>query len=195
MPSSVAEIDIWNMALDMLHEAPVSSPSEDTSVRLWFSRNFGQTRDSEMRKFAWNFALVRVQLAASVEVPAWRWRYKYELPGDCLRMMALRQDGALNGTLIPYELEGEAILTDAIAPLKLRYIKRVTTTGLWDTLFVDVVAAKLAAKMAHWLTGKSSYAQIAEQTYQQTLREARRIDALEQFQEDLDQNNIILVRG
>lgn len=195
MPSSVAEIDIWNMALDMLHEAPVSSPSEDTSVRLWFARNFGQTRDSEMRKFAWNFALVRVQLAASVEVPAWRWRYKYELPGDCLRMMALRQDGALNGTLIPYELEGEAILTDAIAPLKLRYIKRVTTTGLWDTLFVDVVAAKLAAKMAHWLTGKSSYAQIAEQTYQQTLREARRIDALEQFQEDLDQNNIILVRG
>lgn len=195
MPSSVAEIDIWNMALDMLHEAPVSSPSEDTSVRLWFARNFGQTRDSEMRKFAWNFALVRVQLAASVDVPAWRWRYKYDLPGDCLRMMALRQDGALNGTLIPFELEGDAILTDAIAPLKLRYIKRVTTTGHWDTLFVDVVAAKLAAKMAHWLTGKSSYAQIAEQTYQQTLREARRIDALEQFQEDLDQNNVILVRG
>lgn len=195
MPSSVAEIDIWNMALDMLDEAPISSPSEDTSVRLWFSRNFAQTRDSELRKFAWNFALARVQLAASVEAPAWRWLYKYELPGDCLRMMALRQDGALNGTLIPYELEGEAILTDAIAPLKLRYIKRVTTTGLWDTLFVDVVAAKLAAKMAHWITGKSSYAQFAEQNYQQTLREARRIDALEQFQEDLDQNNVILVRG
>lgn len=149
MPSSVAEIDIWNMALDMLHEAPVSSPSEDTSVRLWFTRNFGQTRDSEMRKFAWNFALARVHLAASVEAPTWRWRTKYELPGDCLRMLALRQDGALNGTLISYELEGEAILTDAVAPLKLRYIKRITTTGLWDTLFVDVVAAKLAAKMAH----------------------------------------------
>lgn len=195
MASSLAEIDVWNMALDMLHEAPVSSPSEDTSVRLWFSRNFGQTRDSEMRKFAWNFALARVQLAANVEVPAWRWRYRYELPGDCLRMMALRQDGALNGALIQYELEGDAILTDAPAPLKLRYIKRVTTTGLWDALFVDVVAAKLAAKMAHWLTGKSSYVQIAEQIYQQTLRDARRIDALEQFQEDLDQNNVIMVRG
>jgi hypothetical protein len=195
MASNVAEIDIWNMALDMLHEAPVSSPSEDTGVRLWFSRNFAHTRDSELRKFAWNFALSRIQLAASVEVPAWRWRYKFELPGDCLRMMALRQAGALNGALIPFELEGGAILTDATAPLKLRYIRRVTTTGLWDTLFVDVVAARLAAKLAHWLTGKSSHAQIAEQNYAQTLREARRIDALEQFQEDLDQNNVIRVRG
>ena len=67
MPTSVAEIDIWNMALDLLHEAPVSSPVEDTSVRLWFSRNFAQVRDSELRKFAWNFALARVQIAASAE--------------------------------------------------------------------------------------------------------------------------------
>ena len=56
-------------------------------------------------------------------------------------MLALRQNGALNGTLIAYELEADAILTDASAPLKLRYIKRVTTTGLWDPLFVDVVVA------------------------------------------------------
>tara|TARA_R110002124_G_scaffold247706_2_gene412838 strand:- start:2976 stop:3563 length:588 start_codon:yes stop_codon:yes gene_type:complete len=195
MPTSVAEIDIWNMALDLLHEAPVSSPVEDTSVRLWFSRNFAQVRDSELRKFAWNFALARVQIAASAEAPAWRWAHRYELPGDCLRMLALRQNGALNGTLIAYELEADAILTDASAPLKLRYIKRVTTTGLWDPLFVDVVVARLAAKLAHWLTGKSSHAQLAEQIYQQTVREARRIDALEQFQEDLDQNNVIRVRG
>nr|WP_306267623.1 hypothetical protein [Pararhizobium sp. IMCC3301] len=195
MPTSVAEIDIWNMALDLLHEAPVSSPVEDTSVRLWFSRNFAQVRDSELRKFAWNFALARAQIAASAQAPAWRWAHKYELPGDCLRMLALRQNGALNGALIAYELEADAILSDAGAPLKLRYIKRVTTTGLWDPLFVDVVVARLAAKLAHWLTGKSSHAEIADRMYQQTLREARRIDALEQFQEDLDQNNVIRVRG
>ncbi|MCR9239691.1 MAG: hypothetical protein NXI17_23720 [Alphaproteobacteria bacterium] len=195
MPSSLAEIDVWNLALDMLHEAPVSAVDEDTSVRLWFTRNFAQTRDSELRKFPWNFALERASIAASVDTPAWHWSYKYELPGDCLRMMPLRQAGALNGTLIPYELEGDAILTNATAPLKLRYIKRVETVGLWDALFVDVLAAKLASKMAHWITGKGSFAQLAEQSYQQTLRQARQIDALEQHQENLDQNNVILVRG
>lgn len=193
--STTAEIDVWNLALDMLHEAPVSAVDEDTAVRLWFSRNFDQTRDEELRKFAWNFSLARVELAASVEAPAWHWSYKYELPGDCLRMMELRQGGAINGTLIPYELEGNAILTNQQAPLRLRYIKRVTTVGLWDTLFVDVMAAKLASKMAHWITGKGSFAQLAEQNYQQTLREARRIDAIEQYQEDLDQNDVIRVRG
>lgn len=193
--STTAEIDVWNMALDMLHEAPVSSPTEDTGVRLWFSRETAPTRDSELRKFAWNFALERASVAASVDVPAWQWSFKYDLPGDCLRMMALRQNGAINGTLIPYELEGGAILTNATAPLKLRYIKRVETVGLWDALFVDVMAAKLASKMAHWLTGKGSFAQLAEQNYQQTLREARRIDAIEQYQEDLDQNDVIRVRG
>lgn len=195
MPTNVAEIDIWNMALDLLHEAPVSSPAEDTSVRLWFTRNFATTRDGELRKFAWNFALARKQIAASVEAPAWKWSYKYDLPGDCLRMLPLRHNGALNGTLIPYELEGDAILSDARAPLKLRYIRRVETVGLWDPLFVDVVVARLAAKLAHWLSGKSSHAQIAEQIYERTLREARQIDAIEQYQEDLDQNDVIRVRG
>ena len=195
MPSSLAEIDVWNMALDMLHEAPVSAPTGDTAVRLWFTRNYAQVRDSELRKFAWNFALARITIAASVDAPAWRWSYKYDLPGDCLRMMPLRENGALNGTLLSYELEGDAILTNQSAPIKLRYIKRIETVGLWDALFVDVVAARLASKMAHWLTGKASFAQVADQSYRQTLQEARRIDAIEQFQENLDQNNVIRVRG
>lgn len=195
MPSSLAEIDVWNMALDMLHEAPVSAPTEDTAVRLWFTRNFAQVRDSELRKFPWNFALARATIPASVDAPAWRWTYKYELPGDCLRMMPLRENGALNGMLLAYEMEGNAILTNQAAPLKLRYIKRIETVGLWDALFVDVVSAKLASKMAHWLTGKASFAQQADQAYQQTLREARSIDAIEQYQEDLDQNDVIRVRG
>jgi hypothetical protein len=193
--ATTSEIDVWNLALDMLHEAPVSAVDEDTSVRLWFSRNTAPTRDSELRKFAWNFALARAEIAASVDEPAWHWSYKYDLPGDCLRMMALRHNGAINGTLIPYELEGGSILTNQTAPLKLRYIKQVTTVALWDPLFVDVMAAKLASKMSHWLTGKGSFAQLAEQNYQQTLREARRIDAIEQYQEDLDQNDVIRVRG
>lgn len=195
MPSTLSEIDVWNLALDMLHEAPISAVDEDTSVRLWFSRNFDQTRDSEMRKFAWNFALERVELAASVDAPAWKWTYKYDLPGDCLRMMALRASGAINGTLTPYELEADSILTNASAPLRLRYIKRVTAVTAWDSLFVDVISAKLASKIAHWLTGKGSFAQLAEQNYQMSLREARRIDAIEQYQEDLDQNDVIRVRG
>ena len=53
-------------------------------------------------------------------------------------MKPLTSEGKQNGALIAFELEADKILTDALSPVKLRYIRRVGNEAQFDPLFVEV---------------------------------------------------------
>lgn len=178
MPSGLSEIAIYNMALDFLDEEVAASPDDDSAVVRWLKRNFASTRDAALVRHPWNFALARGLLPARTTGPAFGWRYAYDEPSDCLRVLPLTADGTLNGAPVPFESEGGLILTDAAAPLKVRYIRRVDNPGLFDPVFGEFLAARLAWKMAQWVTGKSSYADRMKEAQGELLREARLADAL-----------------
>src|SRR5690606_25509259 len=99
------------------------------------ARNYPQTRDEVLRAHPWNFALARALLAASGTAPAFGWARAFPLPVDCLRLLPVVAGGHLNGTPIAHEVEGGAVLSNATAPLAIRYVRRVVNPSEFDPLF------------------------------------------------------------
>jgi len=195
MTSSMTETGVCNMALDMLQEGPISSIEDDEPNARRFKRNFDALRDSFLAAHPWNFSITRTALAASADSPFFGWDYRYLLPGDCLRMLPLRGGGMFNGGNTAHEIENGCILTDAPPPLKCRYVKRVGQLGLWSPVAVTAFAAFLAANLAHAVTGKASFAQVAADRFEQELKRARRIDGMQGVAEHADTHDVIAVRG
>jgi len=170
--------DIVNLALDVLKEAPITSIDEGRPIAMWCKRNFAVTRDSLLEEADWNFAIKRAKLPASVTPPAFGWEHQYTLPADCLRLIALTYGGYPEGQPIPFEVEGGMILTNATGPLPVRYVARVENYDAYPATFINALSAKLATRMAHWVTGKSNYVQIASGLYQDAMNKAWLADAI-----------------
>ena len=186
--------DICNLALDHLREAPIGHIDADGSVSEWFQRNFDAVLDGVLRDHPWNFAITRASIAVDETAPDFGWTYRYALPTDCVRLLQIRSGGYLNGAPVEHEIEGEYILTNAPTPLKIRYIKTMSDPSKWDALFVEAMAAALALKMSHWLTGKTSYVQMAKALYDEALAKAKRIDGMEGTPEAIYADDVIGVR-
>lgn len=191
---AASEVAIYNMAFDLLQEEEAISPSDDRAVVRWMNRNYAPVRDAVLRRHPWNFALERASLAELGTAPAFGWNHAYQLPADCLRILPLTYDGALNGASLSYEVEGRKILTDEIAPLKIRYIKRVTDTTQFDPLFDQLLAAELALRASNWISGKQSYTEQIREAVRQANSMATLVDALEGTPPETEDNALIDVR-
>lgn len=174
----MSQTSIMNMALDLLEEEPMLSPDDDRPAVRWMNRNYLPVLDSLIEGHPWNFALKRASIPALAEAPAFGWRYAFQLPSDCIRVMPLTYAGHRNGPSIPYEMEGRQILTDAAAPLRIRYLRRVTDMATMSPSFVQAFAASLAFRSANWITGKQSYAQALKDEAARLMATAQSIDSL-----------------
>jgi hypothetical protein len=185
MSANLSTTEICNLALDYLEETPLVSFDTDTStVAQWFRRNFWPITFALMRKHPWNFAIGRTTLAASGTPPAFGYANAYDIPSTWARVLPLTTDGNEMSQEVRYKVEGTQILTDAEAPLPVRFINKVTNTGQFDQQFVDVLAATLAQKAAHFITGKQSYAQLMGQIVQGLFPQAQMLNALEGTPDD-----------
>jgi hypothetical protein len=173
---------ICNMALDILVEAPITSIDEDTKPARLLKRHFETTRQAELTKHAWSFAIFREELTAidSGSMPDGEtYTYGYELPADALRVLPLTDTGEAHGVSIPWKLEGTLLLTNYEGPRLVRYIANLTDPDDWDALFVEALAARLAMKIALALTGKPTMLQAAERAYRDTIGTAKQTNAIQ----------------
>ena len=195
MTSSMSETGLCNLALDILHEGPISSIDDDEPNARRFRRSFNALRDAFLAIHPWNFAVRRLALAAVAETAVPGWEYRYLLPGDCLRLLPLQEAGRFNGAHIAHQVEDGHILTDAAPPLPIRYVRRVEAIGQWSPLAITAFSSFLAANLAHAVTGKASYARFAADRFEAELKRARRGDGLEGSQARADTHDVIAARG
>lgn len=179
MASSLSKIGLWKMAANMLGELPLTSLDDDSRIARLLSDEYDQARNAELRKHYWNFAVRRAVLAADAVPPAFGHARSFTLPADCLALMPLTSDGRASSPSVIYELEGGSLLTDAPAPLRIRYVARITSEGIFDPLFADALAAALALRIGHTITGKTSFMDRINNLYQKAITEARLNDAIE----------------
>lgn len=168
-----------NMALDLLEEVPMISAEDSRPAVRFMRRNYGPTRDALLRRHPWNFALARASLPALADAPAFGWARAFQLPADALRVLPLADLGGFNGREVPFEVEGRSILTNAGAPLRIRYIARVEDDTLFDPIFREALTLALAVKGASLITGKQSYAERLRAMAQEATLAAQMIDGLE----------------
>lgn len=173
------ETDICNICLDVLKERALTSYTEDTSLGRWFRRNFPLSRDAVLKRYEWVNAMERASIPASVTAPAFGWQYKYAEPVNCLRVLPLTHNGEINGQRIAHEIEGGFVLTDQTGPLKVRYIKKTEDYDRYPAELIETIGYRMAGRMAHWLTGKSSYAEIAFNLYRGSLDDGWATNAIQ----------------
>lgn len=196
-----SQVEIANRALTKLGAARIISFGDDNKQARAVQSMFAIVRDAELRAHVWSFAVKRASLAALVSTPDWGFEYEYELPSDCLRLLQVNDffqgpsmDDYRNQSTAEYMLEGNKILTDYTAPLKIRYIKREQDTAQWDSTFVEAIACRLAAEMAEDLTQSNQKKDAAWKEYDQALMAAIRSGAVEQQHQDMPDDSWVLSR-
>lgn len=124
----------------------------------------------------WNFAIRRTQLNPGAAVAPWL--ASYAKPADCLRLLSWTD---CDGRTRPGVVEADAILTDAAAPVHVRYLtdEVIADPARWTPHLVQAATFALAAQLAEPITGQRGLAQAMDERAEITLRRARRLDGLE----------------
>jgi len=197
-----SNIQITNSALTKLGATRITSLSDNVKSAREINAVFELRRDHLLRSHNWSFAMERTTLPALDDAPAWGYAYMYQLPTDCVRVVQVNDAWVVPGLADytsgpdsePYKITGRRIETDIGAPLKLRYVKRITDAGSFDASFVEVFAADLAYQVCEALTQSNTKREQARNDLRQALLEAVRSNAIELPPEAIPDDSWILSR-
>jgi len=164
---AASKISICNAALGKIGAPPIASLDEDSKRASTCNVAYANALDVVLGEFSWPFALARASLARLAAAPLYGFAYTYQLPTDFISLDAV--DG---GMAVPYQIEGDAVLTDA-EQFRMRYVRRVTDPNKFSPAFVDLFATRLAAELALPITRKSSDYEAMMTLYRTLLPEAR----------------------
>lgn len=185
MPALQSQTDICNSALNRLGAKTILSINENSREARACQVQYDSNRRSELRKYRWNFAITRAQLAPNVTAPAFDFKYSFPLPSDCLRVLLPSEPG------LDWVLEGKEILTnyptgasDSSGYLNVRYIKDVEDPVLFDAMFYHVLSLSLAVDLCEILTQSNTKKQLLDQEYKDAVQDARKASAFEKLPTD-----------
>lgn len=187
---SVSDVAIGRIALSKIGDStPLLSFGDATKQAAEIAKRYEYVRDAELRRRKWCFSLTRTTVAAiaNPDPDPSPYARAFQLPADCLKVLEVG-DYAPGGAYIDlntgfdtaeFKLEGRRILTDFEAPLRLRYVKRVTDPTQFDTAFVESFAARLAYEIALPITQIRAVKEDAWRDYVVSVREAVKANAIE----------------
>lgn len=187
-------VEILNLGLTYIGDpgnvASIDPPEASTQGR-YGARLYPVARDEVLESHTWRFntrrrALTSVVLPAAVEG---EWLYAYSLPADCLRPFAVYVPGVTAvGRTEDYSVEtaedGTQVLYANVEGAFLKYVIRVTDTSRWPPSVVDVVAWRLAMKLANPITQSNDKLEAATAGYQLAHARATALDANTQSTEE-----------
>lgn len=183
MPS-ISKIQIWNQALGFIGTRTVASESERCEEAIQCTLYWDSARRQALRDFPYNFAQVRVKLAAKPMPDVWarEWRYAYGQPVGCLKLHGVRAPGGRARPFrIVHDADGAALILTDVEAAHAEYTQDVESPTLWDDLFAGLMARKLAAMIAvPLLKNNSNKVSELEQLYRAALPDAYEAGASEQ---------------
>lgn len=180
-----SQTDICNRALIKIGGAQLTSITDNVKSARVLSGLWDTVRKAELSRNFWNFALKRTSLAALSTAPDWGFGAQYQLPFDFLKLAQINDlfiSPGLNDYRTsddsPYAIEGSAVLTDFQAPLKIRYVMDVSDPGLFDALFCEMFASKLAYEGCYAITQSRDGQKFALEDYKIARKEAALSNAI-----------------
>lgn len=181
MAAPTAAVEVCNLALDLLKQdviTSIDSPTGGTDVIC--ARWYDQVRRSTLRKHPWNFAATRATLAPNAIAPAFGFTQAFDLPNDFVRLLTIGDD-SIDDLQGKYQLEDGQLLFSYSddSSLKIRYVYDFTEVARMDPLFVDVLAAELALRIAYKVTGSDEAAERITEHLKKIAPEAYAIDGQE----------------
>jgi hypothetical protein len=179
---------IANRALSKLGETRVSNVDIDNTKPAKVIRfMYDIVRDAMLAAYPWNFAIKRVQIAADASAPAWGYSKQYTLPVDFLSLLEIKGNPE-------YRIESGKILTNEGAPIYIRYIAQITDTGLFDALFVEAFATRMAYEGCEEITQSNTKKDLLARDLQGILKEAYANNAIQGQPQALEADTWLLSR-
>lgn len=173
-----SKIEICNMALAKIGSDSFITTIDDGTKSARHLKIFYETsRDSLLRSHLWKFARKRAVLAPDATSPLFDGGNYFTLPVDCLRVV-----GADDDYTYSYErwyVENGKIIADTDT-LNIVYIYRVEDESLFDSIFVEAFATKLAHDLAMPLTQSSVTKETMKQEMREVIIRAAHVGATEQ---------------
>ena len=197
------EVTICNFALVKLGVHPISSLTDTTKEAGACNRFYENVRDAVLSEHPWGFASKRDTLALLTETYS-GYDYAYAYPSDCITALKIyNASGADSGTYFNVDadsystygriefklgvndaLDQRIILTNAESA-ELIYTARVKNANLFDMMFIEALASKLAAELSLPLKGDSRMQQLFAQEYLYKLGQAKVKSSNEGYQKQV----------
>lgn len=196
-------IEICNRALTKLGDNRITSLNDNVKPARAMASLYDSVRRSELRAHRWSFAMKRALLPALADAPVWGFPRAFQLPSDNLKLDQLGDYYVWWGPIYRgytyhgdhlYAIEGNQILTDLSAPLKVRYARDVQDPNVFDANFVEMLACKLAMEACEDLTQSATKFQQVATQYGDAQRTAVRSNAIERPPETLAESEWLLSR-
>jgi hypothetical protein len=186
---ATSDVQVCSNALLLLGADPINSFDDDSDRGLLVSNLWPNARDAVLRAHPWNCAIEYVQLAPLVQAPAFDFAYQFLLPGDCLRVLSVGEEGETPR----FRIVRRKILADDAA-LNLRYIMKNTDVPSYDSLLVEALTAYMAMTCAYPITKSKSVFDAMSALYEFKLRQARTIDGQEEPPEEFGDTPLLNAR-
>jgi hypothetical protein len=188
-----SKTQIANWALAKLGEERVSNiETTNTKPARVMNGLWDLIRDAMLESNRWKFSVTQAALPADGSDPAWDWNNQYALPSDFLSLVEIEDRPA-------YEVARSAagslvIMTDAEAPLNIKYVAKVTETGSWNPHFAAAMASKLAYEGCEEITGSNTKKEVCWRDFTVSMQQAFLEDAIENPPEELPEDSWIEAR-
>lgn len=187
-----SNVEICNRALQKLGAKRITSLTQDSVNARACNVAFEPVKLALLRSHAWNFAISRASLAADATAPTWGRANAFQLPSDYVRLLPPYPEDNLS--TLDFQIEGKKIYTDDSAPIQIRYIYNVTDPNEMDTLFRELLATQIAFELCEEVTQSTSKKAALKEDKIEILREARRINAIENVAADPPEDTWVTVR-
>ena len=191
-------VGICNRALQKVGANRILALTDNSREARSCNNAYDSVRQALLRKYRWNFAITRVVLAPDSATPAYDYLYQFTLPSDCLRII-LPNDNTLdwqvegrkiltNGGTQSSAIEGASLTggtgTSSTVALRLRYVSDVSDPNIFDAMFREALALKLAVEMCDELTQSNAKKQALRDEYKDYIADCYLSDSLESIPVD-----------
>lgn len=181
-----SKIDICNLALNHLSMRSITSLSEGTPTSNACNTFFDPCRDDVLSEAEWAFASVQQSLVL-VSDTVTGWDYVYQYPVKAARVWNVYDESTTDEKgsqefevrFVP-STNSKVICSDlqyAIADITYK----VEDTTIYDSKFVMALSYRLAAAMAHQLTGSAELGLQLMNVYTALVGEAKRVGNTEKI--------------
>lgn len=178
---SVSEVSVANDCLIRLGSEPISALSQECKRAKALNAVWDQTRDAELRRYHWKFAIKRALLSPTSTTPEFEYDYEYDLPADCIKVIGISDDidEDENADDLPFSVEGDKKLRCDESEIYLKYIFRQDDPASWDSCFAEAFALRLAMKIGYALTQSSAVVDSVTKEYTAFVQDARTLSSME----------------
>jgi len=173
-----SQLEIYKMAAAYMKSgATITATSDNTAVCNALNNFFTFTRDWLLTQDAWRFATKRVVLSTPTTAPVFGWTYAYALPSDFLFPIKVIGD-------TPYLIENGTLVSND-DEVSLVYIYQHTTYSTYPNWYAKLLALALAREASSVVTQSDTVLQGLERAYQTELQEAKYINSLMGFHDNI----------